>query len=73
MFKAPLEFPDRVTVGKRIVRTSPQDFEQHFVVVSHASGRVVATGRGTCTNYSYLEGRPVPFSEEMEARLFAET
>ena len=69
-FKAPLKFPDAVTVGVRTVQLSPRDYEQQYACVSHASGRVVATGTARFVNFDYGAGRARDMSERMRRLLF---
>ena len=70
-FKAPLQFPDEVTVGVRAVQLSPKEYEHSYACISHASGRVVATGHALFVNFDYDQGRPVDMSETMRKMLFA--
>jgi acyl-CoA thioester hydrolase len=69
-FKAPLRFPDTLAVGVRAVQINAREYEHHYAVVSHASGRVVATGHGVFVNYDYDAGRPADLSARMQRVLF---
>ena len=57
-FKATLTFPDVVTMGVRTVELSQREYAQFYACVSHASGRVVATGTARFVNFDYDAGRP---------------
>lgn len=69
-FKAPLKFPGSLTVGVRTAELSSREYEQHYAVVSHDSGRVVATGRALFVNYDYDVEAPSEYSEDMRLKLF---
>jgi acyl-CoA thioester hydrolase len=70
-FKAPLKFPGSVTVGVRTEELSSREYEQHYAVVSHDSGRVVATARAVFVNYDYDSGVPAEISDDMRLKLFS--
>jgi acyl-CoA thioester hydrolase len=69
-FKAPLTFPDVVTIGVRTVELSQREYDQFYACVSHASGRVVATGTARFVNFDYDAGRPSEMSDSMRRTLF---
>jgi acyl-CoA thioester hydrolase len=69
-FKAPLTFPDVVTIGVRTVELSRREYDQFYACVSHASGRVVATGTARFVNFDYDAGRPSEMSDSMRRTLF---
>ena len=69
-FKAPLTFPDVVTIGVRTVELSQREYDQFYACVSHASGRVVATGSARFVNFDYDAGRPSEMSDSMRRTLF---
>jgi acyl-CoA thioester hydrolase len=69
-FKAPLTFPDVVTIGVRTVELSQREYDQFYACVSHASGRVVATGTARFVNFVYDAGRPSEMSDSMRRTLF---
>lgn len=69
-FKAPLTFPDVVTIGVRTVELSQREYDQFYACVSHASGRVVATGTARFVNFDYDAGRPSERSDSMRRTLF---
>ena len=69
-FKAPLTFPDEVTIGLFTRQLSPREYEQRYACVSHASGRVVATAAARFVNMDYDAGRPADMSDSMQQKLF---
>lgn len=69
-FKAPLTFPDVVTIGVRTVELSRREYDQFYACVGHASGRVVATGTARFVNFDYDAGRPSEMSDSMRRTLF---
>jgi len=52
-FKAPLSYPDTVSIATRVVDISEDRFTMKYYVKSHASGRVVAEGDGLVVFYDY--------------------
>ncbi len=56
-FKAPLKYPDTVTVAARISGLQADCFTHHYCVVSHALDRVVAEGEGEVVYYDYNIGK----------------
>ena len=68
--EAPLTFPDVVTIGVRTVELSQREYDQFYACVSHASGRVVATGTARFVNFDYDAGRPSEMSDSMRRTLF---
>jgi len=63
-------FPDVVTIGVRTVELSQREYDQFYACVSHASGRVVATGTARFVNFDYDAGRPSEMSDSMRRTLF---
>lgn len=52
-FKAPLTYPDNVSVATRVCDMSEDRFTMKYFVKSHASGRVAAEGEGLIVFYDY--------------------
>ncbi len=61
-FKAPLTYPDTVTVGTRVEQLGDDRFLMKYYVLSHASGRVAAEGEGLIVYFDYAKQRkhPIP-------------
>lgn len=52
-FKAPLTYPDTITVGTRVEGLGSDRFLMQYFVLSHKSGRVAAEGEGMIVYYDY--------------------
>jgi len=61
-FKAPLTYPDTVSVGTRITNIEDDRFLTEYCVVSHQLQRVAAEGDGLIVIYNYRtdERTPLP-------------
>lgn len=58
-YRAPLTYPDKVTVGARTVRLGRDRFVMGYAVASERLGRVAAEGEGTVVTYDFAAGRKV--------------
>jgi len=52
-FKAPLTYPDKISIATCVSSLSEDRFTMKYYVKSHASGRVVAEGEGLVVFYDY--------------------
>jgi len=52
-FKAPLTYPDTISIATCVSELSEDRFTMKYYVKSHASGRVVAEGEGLVVFYDY--------------------
>jgi len=52
-FKAPLTYPDNITVATKITELSADRFTMKYVVKSDKSGRIAAEGEGTIVFFDY--------------------
>jgi len=52
-FKAPLTYPDKVSIATRVSALSDDRFTMKYYVKSHESGRVAAEGEGLIIFYDY--------------------
>lgn len=68
-FKAPLTYPDIVTVGARVSRIEGDRFVMEYSAVSHKSGRIAAEGESVLVSYNYREAKKVPLPEELKKRI----
>ena len=61
-YKAPVTFPDTLTVGARVSEVLGDRFRMAYVGVSHKSGRVVCDGDSWIVTYDYrvLRKAPIP-------------
>jgi acyl-CoA thioester hydrolase len=56
-FRAPLAFPDRVSIGARVARVDADRFVMFYAVFSHRLQRVAAEGEGMVVCFNYRENR----------------
>jgi acyl-CoA thioester hydrolase len=68
-FRAPLTYPDTVSVGTKISQIEDDRFLMKYVVVSHALNKVAAEGEGLVVSYDYRALRKTPLPEEIKARI----
>ncbi|HJR07943.1 MAG TPA: thioesterase family protein [Pyrinomonadaceae bacterium] len=68
-FRAPLTYPDTVSVGTKISQVEDDRFLMKYTVVSHALGKVAAEGEGLVVSYDYRALKKAPLSEEIKARI----
>lgn len=66
-YKFPLTYPDRVSVAVRSLDLREDRFTQQYLVVSHAQGRVAASGDGTIVTYDYTANTKSPIPDRVRA------
>ncbi len=70
-FKAPVRFPDTLTVGTRARDLGADRFTMQHAIASHAQQRIVAEGEGVVVCYDYRAGRKAPVPDAVRARITA--
>jgi len=68
-FKAPLTYPDTVSVGTRIVDIEADRFNMLYRVVSHKLERVAAEGEGQIVAYNYRTLKKAPLPATLKQRI----
>ena len=68
-FRAPLTYPDTVSVGTRVSKIEEDRFTMDHVVFSHRLRRVAAEGEGLIVCYNYRERKKTPIPEEVRQRM----
>ena len=68
-FRAPLAFPDRVSVGARVARVDEDRFVMFYAIYSHRLQKIAAEGEGTIVCFDYRENRKAPLPEELKANI----
>jgi len=68
-FRAPLAFPDRLSVGARVARVDQDRFVMFYAVYSHSLQRIAAEGEGTIVCFDYRENRKAPLPAELRLRI----
>lgn len=65
-FKAPLSYPDTITVGTRVVTMEADRFLMQYFVKSHQSSRIVAEGDGLIVYYDYAKQTKHTIPDEIQ-------
>jgi acyl-CoA thioester hydrolase len=68
-FRAPLIYPDAVSVGAKISEIKDDRFLMKYATASHALGKVAAEGEGLVVSYDYRALKKAPLPEEIKARI----
>lgn len=68
-FRAPLSFPDQVSVGARIARVDEDRFVMFYAVYSHKHQKIAAEGEGTIVCFDYQENRKAPLPKKLKERI----
>jgi acyl-CoA thioester hydrolase len=64
-FKAPLTYPDTISVGSKISQIQDDRFTMLYRIVSHKLQRIAAEGEGLVVSYNYQENKKAPLPEEI--------
>jgi len=70
-FRAPLAFPDRISVGARVARVDEDRFVMFYAVYSHRLQKLAAEGEGTIVCFDYRENRKAPLPAELKQKISA--
>jgi acyl-CoA thioester hydrolase len=70
-YKAPLNYPDTIDVGTRVVAIGNSSIRMEQVVFSRALGKVAAEVESTVVMLDYLAGRPVRVTQEIRDAIAA--
>jgi len=68
-FRAPLTYPDVVSIGARISDVGAAGFTMKYIVVSRRLSKVAAEGEGHLVTYDYRKNRKVPMPAELKKRI----
>lgn len=68
-FKAPLTYPDTVSVGVRVSRIGTDRFTMDHCVVSHRLGKTAAEGDGVLITYDYGNLKKAPMPPDLKQRI----
>jgi acyl-CoA thioester hydrolase len=68
-FRAPLGFPDQVSVGARIARVDEDRFVMFYAVYSHKLQKIAAEGEGTIVCFDYRENRKAPLPKSLKENI----
>ena len=65
-FRAPLAYPDRVSVGVKVSQIEKDRFMMSYSIFSHKSWRLVAEGESTIVCYDYRQNRKAPVPDKLK-------
>lgn len=68
-FKAPLTYPDNVSIATRVSDVSEDRFTMKYFVMSQKSGRIAAEGEGLIVFYDYNNNRKHAIPAEIKKRI----
>jgi len=70
-FRAPLTYPDTVTVGARVRGVEADRFTMEYCVVSHKLEKVAAEGSGVIVMFDYEQNTKAALPEVLRERIGA--
>lgn len=70
-YKAPLSYPDNISVATRVCEISEDRFTMKYYVMSHNTGRIAAEGEGIIVFYDYNNNCKHAIPEEIKNRIVA--
>jgi acyl-CoA thioester hydrolase len=65
-FRAPLAYPDVVSIGASVPDIGPDRFTMKYSVASHRLSKIAAEGEGVLVTYDYRNNRKVPVPAEVK-------
>ncbi|MFZ2446550.1 MAG: thioesterase family protein [Syntrophobacteraceae bacterium] len=65
-YRAPLTYPDTLSVGARVSKIEKDRFTMEYRVVSHRLSKVAAEGEGVLITYDYQNKRKVPMPADLK-------
>jgi acyl-CoA thioester hydrolase len=68
-FKAPLTYPDNISIATRVTEISDDRFTMKYYVKSHNSGRIAAEGEGLIVFYDYNNNCKHAIPEQLKERI----
>ena len=68
-FRAPLTFPDRVSVGARVASVAEDRFVMCYAVYSHRLQKIAAEGEGTIVCFDYRENCKALLPAELRRKI----
>lgn len=71
IYKIPLTYPDRVTVGAKVDRIEADRFVMKYATISHKHKKIAATGEGTIVTLNYASSTKAPVPDEVKERILS--
>ena len=69
IYKIPLTYPDRITVGAKVETIEEDRFTMKYAMVSHHHGKIAALGEGVIVSFNYRENKKTKIPEEIRNRI----
>lgn len=70
-YRAPLEYPDTVEVGARVIGFEEHGFQMRYEIWSRNLSRLAAEGEARIVTYDYAASAKVPLPADLRARIVA--
>lgn len=70
-FKAPLIYPDKITVGIKVDDIQTKRFLTHYSIYSHKLNRIAGTGTGLIVYYDYSQGKSCTIPDSIRQNLLS--
>ena len=70
-FKAPVTFPDTLSVGARVVAIGEDRMRLEHAAFSHKLGKIAAQGDALLVSYDYVAGRRAPLHSDLRDAILA--
>jgi len=68
-FKMPLQYPDTVIVGAKVLSIEEDRFVMGYEVFSTKHQRIAAEGEGVVVTYDYRNNKKVPVPDDIRAKI----
>lgn len=69
IFKIPLTYPDRVTVGAKVDNMENDRFIMKYAVISHKHEKIAAIGEGVLVTFDYNHSKKAPIPESIRKKI----
>ena len=68
-YRAPLTYPDKVSVGVKVTRVEKDRFVMAYVIFSHRLDKLAAEGEGILVCFDYRQNLKAPVPEKLKGRI----
>jgi acyl-CoA thioester hydrolase len=68
-YRAPLTYPDKVSVGVKVTRVEKDRFVMAYVIFSHRLDKLAAEGEGILVCFDYRQNLKAPVPEKLKSRI----
>lgn len=70
-FKAPLTYPDTISIATSVTELAQDRFTMKYFIISHQSGRIAAEGEGLIVYYDYNHNSKHDIPDPIRAQIIA--